>query len=134
MKGLFALAMAAVLSCATLGTTPAHAEDTGLDQVGRADYLGSLKGKKVIFIPIAMGFDITESGAAVWRKTAGPLGYTFEIRDPNWSTDAGTKALTAAIAEKPNLLIIHNPDIQSYARLLKRAPDDGHKVLTVKLL
>src|SRR4029077_18572921 len=62
------------------------------------------------------------------------LGYTFEIRDPNWSTDAGTKALTAAIAEKPDLLIIHNPDIQSYARLLKRAQDDGRLALALQEL
>ena len=87
----------------------------------------------MIFIPIAMGFDITESWAAIWRKQAAALGYTFEIRDPNWSTDAGTKALTAAIAEKPDLLIIHNPDIQSYARLLKRAQDEGIKVLQVNM-
>jgi ribose transport system substrate-binding protein len=133
MKGLFALAVAATLSCATLGFTSAHAEDTGLDQVGRADYLGSLKGKKVIFIPISMGFDITESWAAIWRKQAAELGYTLDIRDPNWSVDAGTKALTAAIAEKPDLLVIHNPDIQSYARLLKRAQDDGIKVLQVNM-
>ena len=73
------------------------------------------------------------SWAAIWRKQAAALGYTFEIRDPNWSTDAGTKALTAAIAEKPDLLIIHNPDIQSYARLLKRAQDDGIKVLQVNM-
>ena len=69
-----------------------------------AEYLEGVKGKKVIFIPISMGFDITESWAAIWRKQAAALGYTFEIRDPNWSTDAGTKALTAAIAEKPDLI------------------------------
>ena len=133
LKMFFALALAAALSCAALGFAPARADDTGLDQVGRSEYLNGVKGKKVIFIPISMGFDITESWAAIWRKQAAALGYTFEIRDPNWSTDAGTKALTAAIAEKPDLLIIHNPDIQSYARLLKRAQDDGIKVLQVNM-
>jgi simple sugar transport system substrate-binding protein/ribose transport system substrate-binding protein len=133
LKAFFGLVLSAALSCAALGTAPTRAEDTGLDQVGRAGYLEAVKGKKVIFIPIAMGFDITESWAAIWRKQAALLGYNFEIRDPNWSTDAGTKALTAAIAEKPDLLIIHNPDIQSYARLLKRAQDDGIKVLQVNM-
>jgi ribose transport system substrate-binding protein len=128
-KALFALA----LTVATLGLMPARADDTGLDQVGRETYLDSVKGKKVIFIPIAMGFDLTESWAAVWRKQAKELGFTFDVRDPNWSTDAGTKALTAAIAEKPDLIIVHNPDIQSYARLLKRAQDDGIKVLQINM-
>lgn len=133
LKAFFALAISAALSCATLGLMSARADDTGLDQVGRGAYLESVKGKKVIFIPIAMGFDLTESWAAIWRKEAQALGFTFDVRDPNWSTDAGTKALTAAIAEKPDLLIVHNPDIQSYARLLKRAQDDGIKVLQINM-
>ncbi len=80
-----------------------------------------------------MGFDLTEGWAAIMRKQAADLGYTFEIRDPNWSTDAGTRALTALIAEKPDLMIVHNPDMQSYARLIKRAQDAGIKVLQVNL-
>ena len=91
LKTFFALALSAALSCVALGFAPAHAEDTGLDQVGRSDYLGTVKGKKVIFIPIAMGFDITKSWAAIWRKQAALLGYTFEIRDPNWSTTPAPK-------------------------------------------
>src|SRR4029077_1185915 len=55
LKGFFALALTAALSCTALAYKPALAEDTGLDQVGRGDYLGGVKGKKVIFIPIAMG-------------------------------------------------------------------------------
>ena len=133
-KNLFyGLMLSAALAVSALGATRVSADDTGLDQVGREGYLDSVKGKKVIFIPIAMGFDLTESWAAIWRKQAQALGFTFDIRDPNWSTDAGTKALTAAIAEKPDLLIIHNPDIQSYARLLKRAQDEGIKVLQINM-
>lgn len=133
LKAFLGLALSAALTCAALATAPARAEDTGLDQVGRAGYVDLVKGKKVVFVPIAMGFDITKSWAAIWRKQAAELGYNFEIRDPNWSTDAGTKALTAILAEKPDLLIVHNPDIQSYARLLKRAQDEGIKVLQVNM-
>lgn len=132
VKAFFGFVLSAALAGAVVSTA-AKAEDTGLDQVGRNTYLDSLKGKKVVFVPIAMGFDITESWAAIWRKQAAELGYNFEIRDPNWSTDAGTKALTAILAEKPDLLIVHNPDIQSYARLLKRAQDEGIKVLQVNM-
>ena len=128
---LSTIAMALALSFLFLGTL--RAEDTGLDQVGRKEYLDVVKGKKVVFIPISMGFDITESWAAIWKKQAAELGYNLEIRDPNWSTDAGTKALTALISEKPDLIIVHNPDIQSYARLLKRAQDQGIKVLQVNM-
>lgn len=133
-KNLFyGLMLSAALAVSAIGATQVRADDVGLDQVGREGYLNSVKAKKVIFIPIAMGFDLTESWAAIWRKQAQALGFTFDIRDPNWSSDAGTKALTAAIAEKPDLLIIHNPDIQSYARLLKRAQDEGIKVLQINM-
>ena len=54
-------------------------------------------------MPLAMGFDLTEGWAAIMRKQAADLGYSFDIRDPNWNTDAGTRAITAIIAEKPDL-------------------------------
>jgi simple sugar transport system substrate-binding protein/ribose transport system substrate-binding protein len=115
--------------CAAL---PGLADD-GLDNPARNPYYDGLKGKRVVFVPLAMGFDLTEGWAAIMRRQAEDLGYTLEIRDPNWSTDAGTRALTALIAEKPDLIIAHNPDVQSYARLLKRAMDAGIKVIQLNL-
>ncbi|MBN9009311.1 MAG: substrate-binding domain-containing protein, partial [Rhizobiales bacterium] len=128
MKLLPALVGAAFLA------TAAHAEDKGLDNHVKLDpYYNGLKGKKVVFVPLAMGFDLTEGWAAIMKKQAADLGYSFEIRDPNWSTDAGTRAITAIIAEKPDLAIIHNPDLQSYARLEQRMVQAGIKVLQVNL-
>jgi ABC-type sugar transport system substrate-binding protein len=123
----------ALLGAAFLATA-AHAEDKGLDNhVKRDPYYSGVKGKKVVFVPLAMGFDLTEGWAAIMKKQAADLGYSFEIRDPNWSTDAGTRAITAIIAEKPDLAIIHNPDLQSYARLEQRMVQAGIKVLQVNL-
>jgi ABC-type sugar transport system substrate-binding protein len=128
MKLLPALVGAAFLA------TAAHAEDKGLDNHVKLDpYYNGLKGKKVVFVPLAMGFDLTEGWAAIMKKQAADLGYSFDIRDPNWSTDAGTRAITAIIAEKPDLAIIHNPDLQSYARLEQRMVQAGIKVLQVNL-
>src|ERR1700727_291318 len=104
----------------------------GLDSDAKRDpYYEKLKGKKVLFVPLAMGFDLTEGGAAIMRRQAKDLGYTFEIRDPNWSTDAGTRAITDAIEQKPDLLIVHNPDLQSYAKLEQRAGQAGIQGLQV---
>ncbi len=61
----------------------ALAEDKGLDNHAKRDpYYEKLKGKKVIFVPLAMGFDLTEGWAAIMRRQAKDLGYSFEIRDP----------------------------------------------------
>jgi ribose transport system substrate-binding protein len=130
---IIAAALSLALGAATFSGAMAQ-DQKGLDnKVKRDPYYEGLKGKKVVFVPLAMGFDLTEGWAAIMKKQADDLGYSFEIRDPNWSTDAGTRAITAIIAEKPDLAIIHNPDLQSYARLEQRMVKEGIKVLQVNL-
>ena len=125
--------IAAGVLAMTLSTSAVLAANEGLENPRDTAFMKAVKGKKVIFIPLAMGFDLTEGWAAVMRQQAKRLDYSFEIRDPNWSTDAGTRALSAAIGEKPDVLVVHNPDIQSYARLLKQAQAAGIKVVQVNL-
>ncbi|HVY98856.1 MAG TPA: sugar ABC transporter substrate-binding protein [Dongiaceae bacterium] len=128
------VALALTLAIGASTVSAVQAEDKGLDNHVKLDpYYSGLKGKKVVFVPLAMGFDLTEGWAAIMKRQAADLGYDFEIRDPNWSTDAGTRAITAIIAEKPDLAIIHNPDLQSYARLEQRMVQAGIKVLQVNL-
>jgi ABC-type sugar transport system substrate-binding protein len=130
---IIAAALSLALGAATFSGAMAQ-DQKGLDNKAKRDpYYEGLKGKKVVFVPLAMGFDLTEGWAAIMKKQAADLGYSFEIRDPNWSTDAGTRAITAIIAEKPDLAIIHNPDLQSYARLEQRMVKEGIKVLQVNL-
>ncbi|MGO4840227.1 substrate-binding domain-containing protein, partial [Rhizobiaceae sp. 2RAB30] len=122
------------LGALTVLAAPTWAQnDLGPDQVGRADFMDALKGKRVVMVPISTGTDLVESWLKILRRQADQYGYTLNVRDPNWSTDAGTKAITAALAEKPDLLIVQNPDIQSYARLLKRAQAEGVKVLQINM-
>lgn len=132
MRRLISAIAAVALATVSLPFT-ASAQEKGLDNPHRAAVYDTVKGKKVIFLPIAMGFDLTEGWAAVMRKQAQELGYSFDIRDPAWSTEAGTRALTAIINEKPDLVVVHNPDVQSYARLLQRAQAAGIKVLQINM-
>lgn len=117
----------------TFAATSGAAFTQGIDDPTRQGYLDTFKGKKIAFVPVAMGFDLTEGWAAVMKKHAEKLGMTFEVRDPAWSTDAGAQAITALISEKPDIMVVHNPDVQSYARLLKRAEDAGIKVIQVNM-
>lgn len=105
----------------------------GIDDPTRAPYYDSLKGKRVAYVPVAMGFDLTEGWAAGLREALEPLGVTFDVRDPNWNTDAGAQVITALISEKPDVIVVHNPDVQSYARLLKRAEEAGIYVVQVNM-
>ena len=115
----------------------ALAEDKGLDNHAKRDpYYEKLKGKKVLFVPLAMGFDLTEGWAAIMRRQAKDhIGYTFEeFRDPNWSTDAGTRAITDAIAQKrrPPYCPQSGPPVLR-GKLGQRAVQAGIKVLQVNL-
>lgn len=93
----------------------------------------SLQGKTVAFVPTSLGYDLTDGWNTMVRGQLEPLGVKWIVRDPNWSTDAGAQAITSLINEKPDVLLVQNPDIQSYARLLKRAEDAGIRVVQVNM-
>lgn len=132
MKNKFLkIALAAAMALGV--STSTFAADKGIENERSTAFNSNLAGKKVVFLPLSMGFDLTEGWAAQMRKQAARLNYSFEIRDPAWSTDVGTRALQSLIGEKPDLLVVHNPDIQSYARLLKQAQAANIKVVQINL-
>lgn len=123
-----------VVAVAALGVgQSAFAQLKGLDQPGRDDYLKSLKGKTVAYLPIALSFDLTRGWLEGIKKELEPLGVNIVVRDPNWSTSAGAQALTTLIASKPDIIIAHNPDVQTYAKLFKKAEEAGIKVIQVNM-
>ena len=128
--GLKTILAAATVAMLALGS--AQAEEGLVDEI-RQPTLDALKGKTVVFVPMSMSFDLPEGWAAVMRKEAERLGYKLDIRDANWSTDTGTRAITQVITEKPDILVVQNFDVASYARSLKRAVDAGIKVIQVNM-
>ncbi|MBX6322797.1 MAG: sugar ABC transporter substrate-binding protein [Rhodospirillaceae bacterium] len=125
--------LGSMLLATAVGLSGATALAEGIDDPARASYYAAFEGKTVAFVPVAMGFDLTEGWAAGLRKDLEPLGIKFEIRDPNWSTEAGAQAITALIQEKPDVIVVHNPDVQSYAKLLKKAEEAGIYVIQVNM-
>ena len=123
---------AAAVVAGILSFGAAHAQNGMVDEL-RQPTFDSLAGKKVVFVPMSMSFDLPEGWAAIMQKEAKRLGYTLDIRDANWSTDTGTRALTQAITEKPDVIVVQNFDVASYARTLKKAEDSGIKVIQVNM-
>lgn len=111
----------------------ALAQGKGLDEPFRAGYLKTLQGKTVAYVPVAMGFDLAQGWLQGLKKELDPLGVKVVVRDPNWNTNAGAQAVTTLISEKPDVMIIHNPDVQTYARLLQRAEKDGIHVIQINM-
>jgi ribose transport system substrate-binding protein len=126
-------ALAAVATIASLLGIAGHANAAGIDDPRRAGYFKTFDGKTIAFVPVTMGIDLTDGWASVLESQAKDLGMKFEIRDPHFSADAGAQAITSLISEKPDVLIVHNPDVQSYAKLLKRAEETGIHVIQVNM-
>ena len=128
--------MAATLLAAGLSLVAANAafaQGKGLDEPFRDAYKKDLAGKTVGFIPVAMGFDLAEGWAAGLKSQLEPSGIKVVVRDPNWNTNAGAQAFTTLIAEKPAVIVIHNPDVQTYAKLIKKAEDEGIYVVQINM-
>ena len=123
-------------ACLLLGLATAHsalAQGKGLEEPFRADYKKALAGKTVGFIPIAMGFDLAQGWYQGLKKELEPSGMKVVVRDPNWSTNAGAQAFTSLLAEKPAVIVIHNPDVATYAKLIKRAEKAGIYVVQINM-
>src|SRR5579871_110230 len=128
-KGGLGSAVALMLACMTV---PAFAQK-GIDEPFQKSFKEALAGKTVAYVPVAMNFDLTEGWYAGLKKELEPYGVKFEIRDPNWNTNAGAQAVTSLISEKPAVMVIHNPDVQTYAKLLQRAENEGIYVVQINM-
>lgn len=103
------------------------------DDPGPPAYQQALQGKRVVLIPMALGFDLAQGWAHYIKKEVEGFGGVFETRDPNWSVDAGAQAITDLIAAdpRPDVLVVHTPDLNSYSKLFKKAQDEGIYVIQI---
>ena len=122
------LVAATALAAVAFGSVAVAQEDPG-----PAAYAAALKDKRVILVPMAMGFDLAQGWAAYLKKEVEAFGGVFETRDPNWSIEAGAQAITEAISSdpKPAALVVHSPDLNSYAKLFKKAQKEGIYVIAI---
>jgi ribose transport system substrate-binding protein len=116
----------------TAGSGPALAQK-GLDEPFQKQFKEALAGKTVAYVPVAMSFDLAQGWYGGLKKELEPYGVKFELRDPNWDTNAGAQAVTSLLPEKPAVIIAHNPDVQTYAKLLQRAENEGIYVIQINM-
>jgi len=91
-KSLFALALAAMVGMVGV----AHAQDGAIKDPERTHYYEVFKNKRVVFVPVFMGLDLTEGWSKMMSIQAKRLGYSYEVRNANFDTSAGVQILTQA--------------------------------------
>ncbi len=131
------LVVAAVLLAWPL-LTPARAADE-LTGGGSSKELAertkkALAGKTIAWVPVALGNPLTDEWTAVIRREAEAQGMKVEVRDPNFNATAELQAVSALIGDKPDVLIVHNPNVQILAKELKRAQEAGIYVIQVNMV
>ena len=133
MKIVRKITTAAIGLALGLSAATAFAQGKGLDEPFRDGYKKALAGKTVGYIPVAMGFDLAQGWYNGLKKELEPSGMKVVARDPNWNTNAGAQAMTALIAEKPAVIVLHNPDVQTYAKLIQKAEAAGIYVVQINM-
>ena len=128
VRRVLATALVGVLA----GAGIVHAQQS-MDDPARAGHYAALKGKRVVFVPVFMGLDLTEGWSKMMKKQADALGYRYEVRNSNFNTAAGAQTLTSLITEKPDVIVVQNPDVQSYAKLLAKAEAAGIHVIQLNM-
>jgi len=130
-KSLFALALAAMVGMVGV----AHAQDGAIKDPERTHYYEVFKNKRVVFVPVFMGLDLTEGWSKMMSIQAKRLGYSYEVRNANFDTSAGVQILTQLLNEKPkpDVVVIQNPDVTSYAKLEKQMEDAGIYVIQLNM-
>lgn len=132
MKFLSRLGLFAVTTGILLGGV----FSTGAQEVQdpfREPALESLKGKKIAYLPISIGFDLAQAWGGVVKQQSEVYGMSFTSQDPNWNTDAMAQGFTALLAEKPDVIVTQNPDMQSLVRLMKQANKEGIVVVQLNM-
>lgn len=99
----------------------------------RNDFDQSVKGKTVAWVPITLGNPLGDMWTAAMRQNFERYNVNFIVRDPNFDSNAQLQAVTSLINEKPDVLIVQNPNVSLLARQLKRAMENGIYVIQVNM-
>ena len=125
------LAGLALAFAATAGPVPATAE--GIQEPFREEFHKAMKGRTVVFVPVALAVDLAQGWLETMKNELEPLGVSVTFRDANFNTSAGAQAIESLINERPDVLVVQNPDVQTYAKLLRKAEKAGIYVIQVNM-
>lgn len=136
-----AAALIALAGCSTGGDSNAGGNDGGeglppdvSSAKLRQHAIDSLKGKTAAFVPVGLGTPLTEEWARQMKRGFEAAGMKFVVRDPNWDTARQAEAVQSLINEKPDVLVVHNFDVQVLAKLIQQAEKAGIYVIQINMV
>jgi ribose transport system substrate-binding protein len=129
----FALLFSAALAAPPLIASAEEEAGTKTARELRGDYNKAVEGKKIAFLPIALGVPLQDEWERVIHAEADYNGMKYVVRDPNNNPSAMLQALTALVNDKPDVLIVQNPSVTLLVKELKRAEQQGTHVIQMNM-
>ena len=129
-KVLAGIGLAAIVATAVLVAAPSQAAGPR-DQL-REKFDKALKGKTVAWSPVWMGV-LESEWTRVMKDRFDDYGIKLVTRDANMKSDIQLQTVSDYINEKPDVLVVQNPNVTLLAKELKRAMDAGIYVVQVNM-
>jgi ribose transport system substrate-binding protein len=118
------------LTCLT--TTMAHAADGAAEL--KDQYVKSVYGKKLAFLPMTLGAPLMDTWEYVIRTEAERAQMHYTVKDPAWNSTALAQAFEGAIADKPDVIVVQNPNVQLLVKQIKQAQAAGIYVIQLSMM
>lgn len=127
--------LCAVLACGAiccLGAGSVAAQGSTAEQL-QAQWNKDVAGKTIVYIPVSYSVPLTRIWGQRMEMIARHLGIKFQVRDPNFDTQREEQLLESEINQHPDVLIVHNPNVQVLAPAIKRAEQAGIYVVQINM-
>ncbi len=140
-----AAALVVLAACSQGGGRGAEGGGAAVEQKGKlgarasseelqAHAHGSVAGKTLAWVPAGLGTPLTEEWTWHMRKGAEALGMKFVVRDSDWDPRRQAQAVESLVNEHPDVLVVHNFDVQLLAKLIQEAEKRGIYVIQVNMV
>jgi hypothetical protein len=104
-----------------LACLPAIAAD-GMSELKSA-YSRAIEGKKIAFLPMSLGAPLMDTWEYVIRTEAARNKMIYSVKDPAWNSTALAQAVEGALADKPDIIVVQNPNVQLLTKQITRAKE-----------
>jgi ribose transport system substrate-binding protein len=97
-------------------------------------YSKALDGKTIAFLPMSLGAPLMDTWEYVIRTEVGRANMKYTVKDPAWNSTALAQAFQGAIADKPDVIIVQNPNVQLLVKQIKEAQAKGIYVIQLSMM
>lgn len=115
-----------------LSALAANAADGGSEL--KEKYADAVFGKTIAFLPMTLGAPLMDTWEYVIRTEAERSNMKYSVKDPAWNSTALVQAFEGAIADKPDVIIVQNPNVQLLVKQIKQAQDAGIYVIQLSMM